>query len=227
MAWININEEIGKGHPLYGVKGWAALLVAWLIIKAVVGYLVFWSSNPLFALPVLVSIIWLGISCFLLFAHKKSFQSCLTIYLVINIGGALYSLLPDISNELSQINPLTTKVGRLGYIGVNLLLLGYIWKSVRINVTCRSRVQRNDPLLIEEESAYGVLSEELVDGERDEKLWLKATVDAEKLGRSPDVLYAEYRLGQIFSIIKTLIHKLDHKQFGILSWHYLFLLLWQ
>ena len=114
----------------------------------------------------------------------------------------MYSLLPDISNELSQINPLTTKVGRLGYIGVNLLLLGYIWKSVRINVTCRSRVQRNDPLLIEEESAYGVLSEELVDGKRDEKLWLKATVDAEKLGRSPDVLYAEYRLGQIAEIEK-------------------------
>jgi hypothetical protein len=93
-------------------------------------------------------------------------------------------------------------VGRLGYIGVNLLLIGYIWKSVRVNVTCRSRVQRNDPILIEEESAYGVLSEELVDGQRDEKLWLKATVDAAKLGRSSDVLYAEYRLGQIAEIEK-------------------------
>ena len=74
MAWININEEIGKGHPLYGVKGWAALLVAWLIIKAVVGYLVFWSSNPLFALPVLVSTIWLGISCFYYLRTKNRFS---------------------------------------------------------------------------------------------------------------------------------------------------------
>lgn len=197
MAWVDINKEAAKSHPLYGVKGWAALLVAYLIVKALFIYLVFVSKDPIVNSMVLISVAWLLTSSFLLIAHKKSFQTFLGTYWIITILGSLGTLLPDVSLELSTAYPWSTLGGRLLYGGVHLLWLGYIWKSARINVTCRNRVRRNDQFVKEEKEAYGVLSEELAEGGRDEKLWLKATVDADKSGRSPGALYAEYRLGQI------------------------------
>ena len=41
------------------------------------------------------------------------------------------------------------------------------------------------------------VSSELDEGIRDDALWLQATIDADKTGRSTDTIYAEYRLKKV------------------------------
>ena len=53
------------------------------------------------------------------------------------------------------------------------------------------------PVIAYELNDLKKVSSELDEGIRDDALWLQATIDADKTGRSTDTIYAEYRLKRV------------------------------
>jgi hypothetical protein len=70
------------------------------------------------------------------------------------------------------------------------LLMTVVWSIWFYN---RKRI----PLIAYELNDLKKVSSELDEGIRDDALWLQATIDADKTGRSTDAIYAEYRLKRV------------------------------
>ena len=70
------------------------------------------------------------------------------------------------------------------------LLMAVVWSIWFYN---RKRI----PVIAYELNDLKKVSSELDEGIRDDALWLQATIDADKTGRSTDTIYAEYRLKRI------------------------------
>ena len=70
------------------------------------------------------------------------------------------------------------------------LLMAVVWSIWFYN---RKRI----PVIAYELDDLKKVSSELDEGIRDDALWLQATIDADKTGRSTDTIYAEYRLKRV------------------------------
>ena len=70
------------------------------------------------------------------------------------------------------------------------LLMAVVWSIWFCN---RKRI----PVIAYELDDLKKVSSELDEGIRDDALWLQATIDADKTGRSTDTIYAEYRLKKV------------------------------
>ena len=70
------------------------------------------------------------------------------------------------------------------------LLMAVVWSIWFYN---RKRI----PVIAYELNDLKKVSSELDEGIRDDALWLQATIDADKTGRSTDTMYAEYRLKMV------------------------------
>ena len=70
------------------------------------------------------------------------------------------------------------------------LLMTVVWSIWFYN---RKRI----PVIAYELNDLKKVSSELDEGIRDDALWLQATIDADKTGRSTDTMYAEYRLKMV------------------------------
>ena len=70
------------------------------------------------------------------------------------------------------------------------LLMAVVWSIWFYN---RKRI----PVIAYELNDLKKVSSELDEGIRDDALWLQATIDADKTGRSTDTIYAEYRLKRV------------------------------
>ena len=93
---------------------------------------------------------WLSVAVLLLLIHNILTQMVLTIYFGTNIGVFALGI---ISGDVTLVSAFeSTEIGRILNISLSIFWLIYIWQSRRINVTCRSLVRSNDPILSEEDS---------------------------------------------------------------------------
>ena len=87
------------------------------------------------------------------------------------------------------------------------VLMAVVWSIWFYN---RKRI----PLIAYELNDLKKVSSELDEGIRDDALWLQATIDADKTGRSTDAVYAEYRLKRIKKEEREELVRRDGRRWG-------------
>ena len=89
------------------------------------------------------------------------------------------------------------------------VLIAVVWSIWFYN---RKRI----PVIAYELNDLKKVSSELDEGIRDDALWLQATIDADKTGRSTDTIYAEYRLKKVRKEEKdALVTRRGNAAFGL------------
>ena len=151
-AWTYLWQELAERHPLHGIGGWTGLLLAQLVVGTTLGVFalatfvvivgrdsvidVMLSPVPLL-FGALIIVEALQIACLvLLLMRSRAFPVCFTIFAVWSAAFVVLANLllgPDVRSIASLITVLGWTV--------------YIVVSVRVNVTFRRRVERDDDWL--------------------------------------------------------------------------------
>ena len=147
--WVYLDEESAKRHPLYGIRGWAALLASVLVAGALLGLFVTVGAvvGVVFGAieGAIVAVSMAGASAYQLFVAARlwkmqaSFQRHYLILFVISLAVALVSFVMDPEEGMQSI----VEIVIMG------LWLAYVLQSVRINVTTQKRVSAGDALVRE------------------------------------------------------------------------------
>ncbi len=153
-GWVYLAPDVVKDrHPLYGIGGWAILLMLGLVADPLVNLLVTinyarhlssgWQFIFYIRAIVGFATLWAALR---LANHKENFQYVCTAV----VAGllALDTVLALVAAEgLSKRGSEALLVEWVRAAIPSGLWLVYIWRSKRVNVTCRSRVRPNDPFL--------------------------------------------------------------------------------
>jgi hypothetical protein len=147
--WVYLDEAGAKRHPLYGIKGWAALLASLLVAGALLGLLVFVGAVVAVVFGaiegVIVAALMAGASAYQLFVAARlwkmrdSFQRHYLILFMVSLVLTIVSFVVDPEGAMSSIASMV----------VMGLWLAYVFQSARINVTTRKRVSAGDALVRE------------------------------------------------------------------------------
>ena len=166
--WKVIRHQEVQRHPLYGIKGWAkalwiSLVFVWPIfgVLGLLNYDLFWGvfeSASLFRFALITGVAGIGCNLYLgykLWNKSEQFQILYTwinfvfVLLAIFLNPILYYYFspPWVQEIISPYAHFSRDlIVSLASYGIFIL---YVWRSKRINVTCRERVRQDDPFLIQ------------------------------------------------------------------------------
>ena len=148
-GWMHLAPEIAKRHPLYGVGGWAGVLLAYLGISFIGGAYFTWvefdlalrrDAHPIvigFLTVSLIIVLWFGVAVVQLLSERSSFRVSFTV--LMGVAAFFQIVLFTLT--------LTARPVQVVGILIALTLVIYVWTSRRIEVTCRKRVSTGDPFL--------------------------------------------------------------------------------
>ena len=173
MVWTDVNKDLAKSHPLYGIKGWARFLLFSLVVVdpvLTIQWVYHWHylneqfpniypdhvvTN--FTRRGVVELVLYWILGVLLWRKSRYFQIALTIVFLVYAILEIYSFVRMVqfnyrfnSSLLSFIEVFAWRewfLEALRYIPFLAIFLPYSWISTRINITCRHRLKSNDPFL--------------------------------------------------------------------------------
>lgn len=132
-AWVAIEADQARDHPLYGFGGWDWTLVLWWLIQmAVAVLLLVWLTNPLSAGQA-AFLIALAVAYVL---KKPFFPKLLFLYAALEIAITALSFTGVLAS--GGISPVTL---------FTILIVVYVSQSARNNVTFNHRVRQDDRFL--------------------------------------------------------------------------------
>jgi hypothetical protein len=146
-SWAYLPEALARQHPLHGIGGWTAVLLALLIVGAIYGA---WGllrladalgagAGPiaLLVFALLLAIEALNIAVIVLLLQKsRAFPVCFIVLAGLGLALTLGALLLG-----------TASVGRMVGLAANLVWLLYVILSSRVNLTFLNRLPREDDWL--------------------------------------------------------------------------------
>jgi hypothetical protein len=143
--WVYLDEASAERHPLYGVHGWAALLLLGLTAGPVLNTIFDLTRTPysrqIDPITIAIDIFLIGYCWFiawLLVKHSAAFR---THYFILAGLGFAVSLLILATGD-SGAAPIALR----NIIGTTIWLL-YVFLSKRINATTLKRVKTTDPFV--------------------------------------------------------------------------------
>jgi hypothetical protein len=154
--WVELTPEQAQAHSLYGVDGWARLLAATMLLGATgVGFSLLWLLLDFVELPGQIrqynaviaglNIAVAAVDFFALYQlmrKRPGFQIAFTVFVMLVLANDIVTF------KIAQLLPpyLAAAGAWRAPIGIAIWLgwLVYVWRSRRINVTCRHHVRRED-----------------------------------------------------------------------------------
>jgi chromate transport protein ChrA len=154
--WVGLTPEQAKAHSLYGVEGWALLLVAALLFNVIgVGFSFLWFLLDFIELPGQVrqynaiiaglNIVVAAVDLFALYQltrKQPGFQLSFTVFVGLVLANDIvtFKIVQNLPSYLIVAGAWRAPIG----IAMLLGWLVYVWRSRRINITCRHRIRRKD-----------------------------------------------------------------------------------
>jgi hypothetical protein len=145
-GWMQLTASAAARHPLYGLRGWlvlVAILSALELFRALVELFDFWATTDhgglaawIMAVLRTVMALWAALILGLLLGHSRAFPVNFVAYAMVNV---LY--LGLFALAFAHVTNGTVFVGTAAAMAMNIIGIGYVLRSRRVNVTCRHRVR--------------------------------------------------------------------------------------